>query len=32
MVVKEEYKNDGSAEVTLEVPIAGGNGLITAIK
>ena len=32
MVVKEEYKNDGSAEVTLEVPIAGGNGLVAALK
>src|SRR3990172_2849675 len=32
MVVKEEYKNDGSAEVMLEVSIAGGNGLIAALK
>ena len=32
MVVKEEYKNDGSAEVTLEVPITGGSGLVTELK
>ncbi|MDP2681748.1 MAG: hypothetical protein Q8P28_02925 [Deltaproteobacteria bacterium] len=32
MVVKEEYKNDGSAEVTLEVPIAGGSGLVAELK
>lgn len=32
MVVKEEYKDDGSAEVTLEVPITGGNGLIAELK
>lgn len=32
MVVKEEYKDDGSAEVTLEVPIAGGSGLVAALK
>ena len=32
MVVKEEYKNDGSAEVTLEVPITGGSGLVAELK
>ncbi len=32
MVVKEEYKDDGSAEVTLEVPITGGSGLVAVLK
>jgi len=32
MVVKEEYKEDGSAEVMLEVPITGGSGLIALLK
>lgn len=32
MVVKEEYKDDGSAEVTLEVPIIGGSGLVAVLK
>jgi hypothetical protein len=32
MVVKEEYKNDGSAEVTLAVPITGEKGLLSALK
>ena len=32
MLIKEEYKSDGSAEVTLEVPIAGGSGLVAALK
>lgn len=31
-VVKEEYKDDGSAEVTLELPITGGSGLVAALK
>src|SRR4030067_238675 len=32
MVVKEEYKDDRSAEVTLEVPITGGSGLVAVLK
>ena len=32
MLVKEEYKDDGSAEVTLEVPITGGSGLVAVLK
>lgn len=32
MVVKEEYKNDGSAEVTLAVPITGEKGLVAELK
>ena len=31
-VVKEEYKDDGSAEVTLEAPIAGGSGLVAVLR
>lgn len=31
-VVKEEYKDDGSAEVTLEVPLTGVNGLVVVLK
>ena len=31
-VVKEEYKDDGSAEVTLEVPLTGADGLVTMLK
>ncbi|MBI3753302.1 MAG: hypothetical protein HY266_04550 [Deltaproteobacteria bacterium] len=31
-VVKEEYKDDGSAEVTLELPITGGYGLVAVLK
>lgn len=32
MVIKEEYKDDGSAEVTLEAPLAGGSGLVAELR
>ena len=31
-VVKEEYKDDGSAEATLEAPLIGADGLVAALK
>lgn len=31
-IVKEEYKDDGSAEITLEVPLTGVNGLVVVLK
>ncbi|MBI3399484.1 MAG: hypothetical protein HY026_09720 [Deltaproteobacteria bacterium] len=31
-IVKEEYKDNGSAEVTLEVPLTGVSGLIAVLK
>lgn len=32
VVVKEEYKDDGSAEVTLEAPLTGADGLVALLK
>ena len=32
MVVKEEYKDDGSAEATLEAPLIGADGLVATLK
>ncbi|HCY19614.1 MAG TPA: hypothetical protein DHU69_07660 [Deltaproteobacteria bacterium] len=31
-IIKEEYKDDGSAEVTLEVPLTGVSGLVAVMK
>lgn len=31
-VLKEEYREDGSAEVLMELPITGGNGLVALLK
>lgn len=31
-VVKEEYKDDGSVEITIEAPLAGVSGLISVLQ